>query len=188
MPDNCNGVWQVWRHHRSPRSCQWRERAGGKQIFGFIHVTQHFLGIFIHEKKYFFVVKTYPSHSKIIFVDLVHDNMQYIGYWSSLRLFIFWFQSLDSIYAIFLESGEYAYSIYTPYTCTSQRTPPIRVQWFSTKKYILLCPQQYSLIHRYKHTAQLHSIEGGMLIGIQCKIRSRAFIWSPFGFIERIKN
>ena len=37
------------------------------------------------------------------------------------------------------------------------------------------------------YIALLHSIEGGMLIGIQCKIRSRAFIWSPFCFIERIK-
>ena len=35
--------------------------------------------------------------------------------------------------------------------------------------------------------ALLHSIEGGMLIGIQCKIRSRAFNWSLFGFNERIK-
>ena len=30
-------------------------------------------------------------------------------------------------------------------------------------------------------------IEGGVLIGDQCKIRSRAFIWSPFDLIERIK-
>ena len=39
----------------------------------------------------------------------------------------------------------------------------------------------------YLTNALLHSIEGGVLIGIQCKIRSRAFIWSPFDLIERIK-
>ena len=36
-------------------------------------------------------------------------------------------------------------------------------------------------------SALLHSIEGGVIIGIQCKIRSREFIWSPFDLIERIK-
>ena len=35
--------------------------------------------------------------------------------------------------------------------------------------------------------ALLHSIEGGVLIGIKCKIRSRLFILSPFVLIERIK-
>ena len=31
--------------------------------------------------------------------------------------------------------------------------------------------------------ALLRSIEGGVLIGIKCEIRSRAFIWSPFDLI-----
>ena len=35
--------------------------------------------------------------------------------------------------------------------------------------------------------ALLPSIEGGVLIGIKCKIRSRAFIWSPYDLIERVK-
>ena len=35
--------------------------------------------------------------------------------------------------------------------------------------------------------APLRSTEGGMLIGIKCKIRSRAFMWSPFDLIERTK-
>ena len=35
--------------------------------------------------------------------------------------------------------------------------------------------------------ALLHSIKGGVLIGNQCKIRSRAIIWSLFDLIERIK-
>ena len=41
--------------------------------------------------------------------------------------------------------------------------------------------------NRLTTTALLHSIEGGVLIGIKCKIRSRTFIWSPFDLIERIK-
>ena len=36
--------------------------------------------------------------------------------------------------------------------------------------------------------ALLQSIEGGVLIESKCKIRSRAFIWSPVGFIERINT
>ena len=32
-------------------------------------------------------------------------------------------------------------------------------------------------------SALLWSIEGGVLIGIKCKIRSRVFIWSPFDLI-----
>ena len=38
------------------------------------------------------------------------------------------------------------------------------------------------------NNALLRSIDGGVLIGIKCKIRSRAFIRSPFGFIEGIKT
>ena len=38
-----------------------------------------------------------------------------------------------------------------------------------------------------EHNALLRSIEGGVLIGIKCKIKSRAFICSPFDLIERIK-
>ena len=47
------------------------------------------------------------------------------------------------------------------------------------------------LIHDIKDKksfiALLRLIEGGVLIGIICKIRSRAFLWSPFDLIERIK-
>ena len=47
-------------------------------------------------------------------------------------------------------------------------------------------PQGGSRLKDYP-IALLRLIEGGVLIGIKCNIRSRAFIWSPFDLIERIK-
>ena len=54
----------------------------------------------------------------------------------------------------------------------------------------LVLNDKYSIIDDFmsdSNIALLRSIEGGVLIGIKCKIKSRVFIWSPFDLNERIK-